>query len=1412
MFLICIGRGPQPFFVGASAQFGGGAMPIVHSCDFTQDSPAQSCFSSAAQFLWGLFVICLMGALPAAAQSCPAPWATAANVYGMVTLEGQGAGTSGDYKQSVNQYAVAAGKLASFGPGSCVWEAIPNIGFGQMRSQASINDSFTDTANGNFCKWSASGIGDSLWDGLTFQIIPATSQYNIEAIGAVFGKFTNNQGSSNEDIVWGSTFGDGGVSEQQVPFPPGAPLLYGSHNYQLPPFEDAQCNLDIINADWQATWLFTPAPDGTCKDCDDQRGSQVSIRNQSLGEDIDIVNTPFSLHYESQRAAGRAGADLFAVKDALSLGGWTLSAHHVFEPLLLTYCSGGSCTAYSIVPKALYLGDGTARNSAEVQAPLVVGPNLELTSEDGSEIYVFDSASGRHLQTLLPMTGAVLYNFGYDPNGLLISVTDGSGNVTTIQRDANGHPTAIVSPYGQTTNLSVDANGHLSQVTDPMGHAIKLATSALGLLSSFRDANGNLYSFQYDSNGFLIKDSDPAGGVLNLALTNNASGYSVAETTAQGRVKSNNVAFSNTSSSTTQTFTNTWTNGLQAGEADSQQNGQFSEAAALPNGTSYGKTYGPDPRWGIQIPIDVTETLTYGNLTTNISNSRTASLSDPTNPFSLITQTDSETINGRIYKSVFTGATKTFVDTTPVGRKTTTVLDTLERVSTVQPAAGELTSFTYDSRGRLGSATEGSRQTTFSYDSNGRVALVTDPLNLTEGFTYDADGRLLTKTLEDGRVITYSYDNNGNITSVTPPGASAHDLTYSAVNLPISYSPPVVSGSGPTTYSFSPDREITKITRPDGEVISYNYDTAGRVSSLVTPAATLNFGHDPTTGNLASASVSGGEAIAYSYNGPLPTGSTWTGTVAGSVSRAYNNNFWLSSESINGGNNVTFTYDKDGLVSKAGAVTLKYNAKTGLYTGGTLGKGIDTIAYSTYAEPSTHTAKFGTSILYKAAYKRDNLGRITSLTDTIGGSATTYSYTFDAAGRLTEVDSGTGKKKVVLARYHYDSNSNRLSVTTPSGTVNGSYDAQDRLLTYGNASFTYTANGELATKSSGSNLTTYQYDVLGNLTSVTLPNGTQVSYVVDAENNRVGKKVNSVLTTGFLYDGRNLVAQLDGNNQIVSQFIYGSARNCPDYMVTGGVTYRIFSDHLGSPRLVVNTSTGQIAQRMDYDEFGNVINDTNPGFQPFGFAGGLYDQDTKLVRFGARDYDPTVGRWTAKDPISFSGGDTNLYGYVLNDPVNMVDPGGLEGDCICQKPWWNFVNGFVDETSHAVLTPLFPPLAIAQYLTGAKTPGELGRVLSGTTGAVDMHSMSYVNGATTGIVVATAASIFFTGPEAAAEGRAAVNSWRAARDAKAMSQWNKAQYIKAVEAEAEAARKAKAAKDQFETCDAGKGVTRKWGR
>jgi RHS repeat-associated protein len=93
-------------------------------------------------------------------------------------------------------------------------------------------------------------------------------------------------------------------------------------------------------------------------------------------------------------------------------------------------------------------------------------------------------------------------------------------------------------------------------------------------------------------------------------------------------------------------------------------------------------------------------------------------------------------------------------------------------------------------------------------------------------------------------------------------------------------------------------------------------------------------------------------------------------------------------------------------------------------------------------------------------------------------------------------------------------------------------------------------------------------------------------------------------------------------------------------------------------RAVVDVLTGAVVQEMEYDEFGVVLSDTNPGFQPFGFAGGLYDADTGLVRFGARDYDAEVGRWAGKDPIRVRPTEANRYVYARNDPASRIDPKG----------------------------------------------------------------------------------------------------------------------------------------------------------
>ena len=181
-----------------------------------------------------------------------------------------------------------------------------------------------------------------------------------------------------------------------------------------------------------------------------------------------------------------------------------------------------------------------------------------------------------------------------------------------------------------------------------------------------------------------------------------------------------------------------------------------------------------------------------------------------------------------------------------------------------------------------------------------------------------------------------------------------------------------------------------------------------------------------------------------------------------------------------------------------------------------------------------------------------------------------------------------------------------------------------------------------------------------------------------------------------------------GAGNVVTRFVYASRGNVPDYMVWGGNTYRIITDHLGSPRLVINVATGAVAQRMDYDEFGNVVLDSNPGFQPFGFAGGLYDRDTRLVRFGARDYDAETGRWTAMDPILFAAGDTNLYGYVMNDPINVRDSSGLNSEYIgnIADTVKTIVRGYHIYEAIEVIHKTFGMKVTVLELIGAGTVGE----------------------------------------------------------------------------------------------------------
>jgi RHS repeat-associated protein len=626
-------------------------------------------------------------------------------------------------------------------------------------------------------------------------------------------------------------------------------------------------------------------------------------------------------------------------------------------------------------------------------------------------------------------------------------------------------------------------------------------------------------------------------------------------------------------------------------------------------------------------------------------------------------------VNGLAFTQTYTAATRTLTETTPLGRVRTTVLDPQGRVASTQVAGLAPVAFTRDGTGLLTAITEGggptARTTTLAYDPQRRLQAITDPVPRTVTFAYDAADRVVTQTFPDGQVVGFGYDAAGNVATVTPPTRPDHTFAYTPVDLEQSYTPPAVGGPVVTAYTYNFDRQLTQILRPDGDTVSFAYEpTGGRLATRTItqnglPLDAVTFGYDPTTGNLTSLTSTSGEDLAYTYDGSLVTGTTWSGPVAGNVGIDYDHFLRVSATDVNGAQSAARGYDLDGLLTQAGSLTLTRHPQHGLVTATSLGVVTDSRTYTTFGEPDTYTATADGNPALSITYTRDSLGRITQKTESVlSGTAHTTTYGYDDRGRLETVTTD-GSSTVT---YTYDANGNRLSRSTSGGGLEtGTYDDQDRLLTYDGAVYTYTANGELATKTEGNAVTTYAYDALGNLRQVTLPDVTQLGYVIDPENRRVGKTVNGTLVQGFLYEDQlRIAAELDGAGIVVSRFVYGTRVNVPEYVVKSGNTYRIVTDHLGSPWLVVNTATGAVVQRLAYDEFGRVTTDTNPGFQPFGFAGGLYDRDTGLIRFGARDYSPHSGRWTARDPIRFAGGDSNLYGYGLRDPINRVDPGGLD--------------------------------------------------------------------------------------------------------------------------------------------------------
>ena len=304
-----------------------------------------------------------------------------------------------------------------------------------------------------------------------------------------------------------------------------------------------------------------------------------------------------------------------------------------------------------------------------------------------------------------------------------------------------------------------------------------------------------------------------------------------------------------------------------------------------------------------------------------------------------------------------------------------------------------------------------------------------------------------------------------------------------------------------------------------------------------------------------------------------------------------------------------------------------------------------------------------------STYAYDTADHLSSLAHTrAGGPVWQETYAYDPAGNLLMANSTLAGNRT----YTYSALNRLASVTSASFNETYAYDAAGNRTQAGGRTFTYNAAGQLTGISDGTTLaydlagnlisrtkngqtTSYTWDNQGRLVQINYSNGTHSAYQYDDLGRRISRRLPDGSQVFYIYVGDMLMQELDEAGNVIASYTYDGLDR-PVSMWRGGQTYYYLLDFLGSVVGLVS-SDGNLAATYQYDPWGNLLNSTGSVANPLRFAAREYDPESGLHFLRARYYDPQLGRFISRDPLSLVGGG-NLYAYALNNPVRYVDSSG----------------------------------------------------------------------------------------------------------------------------------------------------------